>query len=59
MSPIEQFEVRVDVSIVDRNNGGRLQISESVTIQSVSFLELAAIHGEFHKVAEKLKAEKS
>jgi len=55
MSPVEKYRVSIDVSIWDQNGGGQLRISEQVNIQAADFLGLAAILGEFHKVAEKIK----
>lgn len=57
----ELYHVRVDISIEAPYNigGGALRISESLEIPGGTFMELAGILGEFHKVAEGLKAAKT
>ena len=56
----ELFHVRVDVSIEAPYGSGQgnLRISESLEVPSGTFLELAGILGEFHKVVEGLRAAK-
>jgi hypothetical protein len=56
MTASEKYTVRIDVRINDREYGGSgLSISEEQQVDAASFLELAGILGEFHKVFEKLK----
>lgn len=57
----ELYTVRVDVSIDAPYNSGQgsLRVSESLSIPGGTFLELAGILGEFHKVVEGLKAQKT
>ena len=55
------YHVRVDVSIeAPYNSGqGQLRVSETLDVPGGTFMELAGILGEFHKVAEALKAAKA
>jgi len=50
-----KFEIRIDVRINDYQGGGGLNISEQVILPAMDFAEMAAILGEFHKVAVKLR----
>jgi hypothetical protein len=56
----ELFQVRVDISIEapPYTGGGSLRVSERLEIPGGTFMELAGILGEFHKVAEGLRAAK-
>ena len=51
----QQFELNIDISIRDYHGSGNLTIRESVMIPAADFAEMAAILGEFHKVAKKIK----
>ena len=54
-----RYTVRIDMRITDYQQGGPgLSISEEQQVDAASFLELAGIHGEFHKVFEKLRKER-
>jgi len=57
MDDENRFELRVEISIQDwRQGGAGLRISENVRIPVGTFLEMAQVLGEFHKVIEALKA---
>ena len=49
------YELSVDVSLYGTGGEGNLRVSERVQLNAKSFLELAEILGEFHKLAETLK----
>jgi hypothetical protein len=53
----EQYELDINVSIRQAAGyGGQLNISERVQVPAHGFLELCQVLGEFHKLAEALKA---
>ena len=55
-----RYELRIEVSISDRESGyGRLGVSETVLVNSRSFLEMAKILGQFHDLAESIKKTQS
>jgi hypothetical protein len=55
-----RYELRVDVSITDTQSGfGRLAVSETVSVNTASFLEMAGILGQFHELAESIKKAES
>jgi len=55
-----RYELRVDVSITDTQSGyGRLAVTEAVSVNTASFLEMAKILGQFHDLAESIKKTES
>lgn len=53
--------VRVTVHQVDelgRWTGQGLEVSEEVSVEASSFLEIATLLGRFHELTEKMKAER-
>ena len=55
----QEYELRINATIRDMSpGGGYLNIEESVTVDAVSFLELATILGKFHELAQKIQKEK-
>lgn len=52
------FEVRIDIQVSERNNySNSIRLSESVSLGTMSFLELTGMLGRFHEVAERIKRE--
>ena len=55
----QEYELRINATIRNTSpGGGYLSIEESVTVDAVSFLELATILGKFHELAQKIQSEK-
>lgn len=50
----EKYEMQVSMYIRD-SRGGNLNVSETVSIEASSFLEIAKILGTFHDLAQSLK----
>jgi hypothetical protein len=53
---MNKYEMYIHIQLRDSQNGGTLNVSESVTITASNFLELAKILGQFHELAEKIRA---
>jgi len=52
---MEGLKLRIDVSIYQPHQGGRLNISEQIELPQEGFLELCQILGKFHELAETFK----
>ncbi len=51
------YELSCQIYIRD-NQGGNLNVSETVTVKAQSFLEIAQILGRFHELVQTLKTQK-
>ena len=52
-----EFELQFQIYLRQTGYGsGQIQLSETVTIGAMSFLELAKVLGQFHDLAESIKA---
>lgn len=56
MTAPNQFRMRLDIRIEQLDRGGALQVSEELVLPPLGFLELAAVLGQFHEMAEQIKA---
>lgn len=57
--PDNEYELDINISLRSvRGYGGQLNISERVTVPATGFLELCQVLGQFHELAEALKAKK-
>ena len=53
----KRYELSIRASIRDTYESGYLNIDETVEIDAKNFLEIAAILGKFHELAQKLSGE--
>lgn len=56
---MNDYEVRVDVSIRNYQGGGGLNLSEQVTIPDCTFTDMAEILASFHSLATSIKNAKA
>ena len=54
-----RYELRLNVSLNDRQGQDRLEISEMYVLDVDGFLEVCKVLGEFHELAQRLKRERT
>ena len=52
------LNIRITIKKSGGYSGDRLDFEENIEMNSMEFLEMAAILGEFHKLSEKIKKER-
>lgn len=61
--PKQEYVLAVNLSMTQqedgRFHGQGLEVREHIVLPAMSFLELAAILGQFHNLAERIKAERA
>lgn len=55
---MEKYQLYISIRLMQENRGGGLEISENTIVEAQTFLEIAGILGEFHKLSERIKAER-
>ena len=55
---MDKYQLYISIRLSQDNRGGGLEISEQAFIEASTFLEIASVLGEFHKLSERIKAER-
>jgi hypothetical protein len=53
-----KYQLYVNIRLSQENRGGGLDITEQALIEAETFLEIAGVLGEFHKLSQRIQQER-